>query len=472
MFIYVFCQSSAMKLNKFLIFLILLIAVIFAIGCVSQQPQTKAPETPAQNAEKVSSNQPNQQTNAPETQAEKITPEIKQTVRDDFGCWPPSCSYIPDSSGRQNCEDWKAGKPVQWPTDCNYFSGQPPCQKLCEFETSSAPVEQQKQKEVVVQKPCNLGPLQRQFSNTPYYIGTLIDDHFHMPQMRKIPNVPTAPVLDQDISGHDVACLFSNKDRIKSVIAFYGIPFDLKDSSVKTIREIEQQYPGVINHFLELVSFPGYPLDPTQVGKVLDANEGLFKGYGEISLYLDFYRITKPNDPQFRELYKIAEKHHLIVMVHPIEEQMQAIEEVVHDYPNVQFLFHGAESLPSANMFYDTFLGKYANAHYSVDTTLFGESSYGGPLLDAFTNKQDFATKFKENWQDTLNKKVAFWKNKIEKHPDQFLWGTDRGHALWHYDPEVESLLEEYSRAFIGQLDPAVQEKYAYKNAESLLQKR
>ena len=353
-----------MRFKNLFLFLILFIVIIFAIGCAPQQPQTKAPESRSTtSAEKVIPNQTNQQPKVPETQAEKITPEIKQTVRNDFGCWPPSCYYIPDPSGRQMCEDWKADKQVAWPSDCGYFSGQPACQKLCEYETSSAPVEQQKQKEVVVQKPCNLGQLQRQFSNAPYYTGPLIDDHFHMPQMRKIPNVPTAPVLDQDISRHDVACLFSNKDRIKSVIAFYGIPFDLKDSSVKTIREIEQQYPEVINHFLELVSFPGYPLDPPQVEKVLDANEGLFKGYGEISLYLDFYRITKPNDPQFRELYKIAEKHHLIVMMHPVEEQVQAIEEVVRDYPNVQFLFHGAESLPSANMFYDTFLSKYPNAH-------------------------------------------------------------------------------------------------------------
>ena len=235
---------------------------------------------------------------------------------------------------------------------------------------------------------------------------------------------------------------------------------------MKTVQEIEQQYPGVINHFLELVSFPGYPLDPPQVEKVLDANEGLFKGYGEISLYLDFYRITKPNDPQFRELYKIAEKHHLIVMMHPVEEQVQAIEEVVRDYPNVQFLFHGAETLPSANMFYDTLLGKYPNAHYSVDITLFGDAIFNA------RDKQDFITRFKQSWQSTLNEKVALWKSKIEKHPDQMLWGTDRGHALWHYDPEVEALLEEYSRAFIGQLDPAVQEKYAYKNAEDLLQER
>jgi len=58
----------------------------------------------------------------------------------------------------------------------------------------------------------------------------------------------------------------------------------------------------------------------------------------------------------------------------------------------------------------------------------------------------------------------------IEKYPDQVMWGMDRGHT-WHFDEEVGGLLVEYSRVFIGGLDPELQEKYAYKNAEQLLSK-
>ena len=319
-------------------------------------------------------------------------------------------------------------------------------------------------------KPCNLGPLQRQFSNTPYYSGQLIDAHFHMPQMFRIPDHPDAPVLGEDISGHDVICLF-DKTRIKNVFAFYGIPMHLKDKALGAIQAIEQESPGTIIHFLELVSFPGYPVIPQQIEGVLNTNKDLFKGYGEISLYLPHYSSVKPNDPTMRELYQIADKHNLMVYIHPVEGAQQAIEEILRDFPNVQFLFHGAEYLSEAGMFYDTFLDKYPNAHYGVDMNLFGED-FGRPLLDTPGGKQNFITLFKQNWQNTLNTKKAFWKSKIEKHPDQFLWGTDRGAYLWHYDPEIAALLEEYSRAFIGQLDPAVQEKYAYKNAEGLLQKR
>jgi hypothetical protein len=52
--------------------------------------------------------------------------------RDDFGCFY-SCKYFPEGSPKQMCEDWKAGKQVQWPPDCSMMQ-YGPCIKLCEFE--------------------------------------------------------------------------------------------------------------------------------------------------------------------------------------------------------------------------------------------------------------------------------------------------------------------------------------------------
>lgn len=60
----------------------------------------------------------------------------KQT-RDDLGCWPPSCSLIPDP-GKQLCTDWKAGKEVAWP-DCSFMASFPKCQQLCESEKKNNP---------------------------------------------------------------------------------------------------------------------------------------------------------------------------------------------------------------------------------------------------------------------------------------------------------------------------------------------
>lgn len=383
----------------------------------------------------------------------------------DFGCWPPSCSFIPDPQGKQMCEDWKAGKQVTWP-ECSFFSGQPNCKKLCEMETKTGKSNVSQKTTTSDSTPCSLAPLQRQFSNTPYYAGPLFDAHFHMPQMQKIPNNPDAPVIDQDVSRRDVACLFSNKTRIKNVFAFYGIPITLKDQSVAIAQDIEKQYPGTMSPFIELVSFPGYPVVPKQVETILSTNKGLFKGYGELSLYLPFYSDVKPNDPAMKELYKVAVKNHLIVMMHLTASQQQAFEEVLRDFPNTTFLLHAAEDLPWASTIFATYFDTYPNFYYSVDIDLIKDAIFPA------TTQADFAARMKQNWQNMLTTKVSFWKSKIEKHPDRFLWGTDRGHYAWHYDPEVEAYFEEFGRAFIGRLDPAVQEKYAYKNAERLLQKR
>src|SRR3990167_4694360 len=79
--------------------------------------------TPDSSSGEVST--PTGQTNqnaVPKTPTQKEV--VKTQTRDDFGCWPPSCSVIPDPQGRKSCEDWKAGKAVQWPS-CNYFSDQP-----------------------------------------------------------------------------------------------------------------------------------------------------------------------------------------------------------------------------------------------------------------------------------------------------------------------------------------------------------
>lgn len=334
------------------------------------------------------------------------------------------------------------------------------------------PAQKEAPKEVAKQPPvspsapaCNLAPLQRQFSNSPYYTGPLFDGHFHMPQMFKIPNNPDAPVIDQDVSRRDVACLFSDKARIENVFAFYGIPTNLKEQSVAIARDIEKKYPGTMSPFIELVSFPGYPVVPQQVDETLNSNNDLFKGYGELSLYLPFYSGVKPNDAAMKELYKVAEKHHLIVMMHLTADEQQPLEETLRDNPNVTFLIHAMEDLPWANTFFNTFFDKYPNLYYSVDIDLVKDAVFPA------TTKADFITRMKQNWQKMLNTKVTEWKGRIEKYPDRFLWGTDRGHYGWHYDPEVQAYFEEFGRAFIGQLSPAVQEKYAYKNAEALLKK-
>lgn len=440
------------------------VLVVAGGGFLYYQQSVKPSNESVPGAQAIPDSSSGEAVSAPAGQANQQATS-KTSTQSDFGCFPPSCSVIPDAQGKKYCEDWKAGKKISWPPSCDYFSSQPNCQKLCEAETGAQSSGSQTAS-VPAATPCDLAPLQRQFSNTPYYTGPLFDAHFHMPQMFKIPNNPDAPVIDQDVSRRDVACLFSDKSRIENVFAFYGIPINLKDTSVQIAQDLDKQYPGTMSPFLELVTFPGYPVVPSSIDAVLAINKGLFKGYGEISLYLPHYNGVSPNDPAMRELYTIAQKNHLIVMVHLTASQQQAFEEVLRDYPNVIFLVHAAEHLPWANTFFDTYFDRYPNLYYSEDIDLVEDA-----LIPA-TTKADFIVRMKQNWQTMLNAKVAQWKSRMEKYPDRFLWGTDRGHYTWHYDPEVQAYLEEFGRAFIGKLDAAVQEKYAYKNAESLLQKR
>ena len=60
------------------------------------------------------------------------------SAKDDFGCWPPSCSFIPNAQGKQLCEDWKVGKNVTWPADCKMMQTSA-CIDLCELEKKNNP---------------------------------------------------------------------------------------------------------------------------------------------------------------------------------------------------------------------------------------------------------------------------------------------------------------------------------------------
>ena len=100
------------------------------------------------------------------------------------------------------------------------------------------------------------------------------------------------------------------------------------------------------------------------------------------------------------------------------------------------------------------------------DTSLYGDQY----LLNTRETKQSFLAALAD-FEPLLEKDLAAWKELIEEHPDRFVWGTDRGDAVWTFDREVGRTLVDYGRAFIGRLDPGVQAKFAYQNAETLISK-
>ena len=104
-----------------------------------------------------------------------------------------------------------------------------------------------------------------------------------------------------------------------------------------------------------------------------------------------------------------------------------------------------------------------ANVYFTVND-LYGDQY----LLNIGENKATFLAAVND-FEPLLAKDLSTWKDLIEAHPDQFVWGTDRGDAVWTFDREVGQRLVAYARAFIGRLDPDVQERFAYKNAERLV---
>ena len=319
---------------------------------------------------------------------------------------------------------------------------------------------------------CDNTPAKRQFSNTLYYTGPLIDNHLHMPFTFEVSSAIyqqadwDAPILEKEVAAGSIICDF-DKEKISSAFGFYAVPNLLKGQAVGPITQIEQRYPGRIIPFLMPAHVSGLDLKPDEAEEVLNSNKGLFRGYGEIALYRGSYKGISPDDPSLLEIYKIADKHNLIVMMHPDGGQKQAFEKILKENPSVKFLFHGENMWPWVT----EIIGVYPNAYYSVDTGLFGVHN-GHTTANIYgSEKEEFVSDFTGNFDRILKANAEVWGPRIEKHPDNYLWGTDRAYD-WHFDADVGALLEEISRSFIGQLRPDVQEKFAYKNAQRLLQER
>ena len=318
--------------------------------------------------------------------------------------------------------------------------------------------------------PCDKITSPRQFSSSAYYRGPLLDTHLHMPFTFDVPKAMYAQadydgaVLEKDVAAASIVCLVDSTN-VKSAYGFYVIPNLLKGQAVDAVTKVDAQFPGRITPFIMSAHVTALNLQPSDVESVLNANPGLFKGYGELALYKDAYRGIKPDDESLRPFYEIAAKYDLIVMMHPDDGQREGVEKILQDYPTVKFLFHG----PELGAYAAELVAAYPNAYYTIDTQLSDiPNEHQSVNLFADKTAEEFAANFKRDHDRVLAGAIETWKNAVEKNPDKFLWGTDRA-DVWHFDPDVGALLDEIGREFIGQLDPAVQEKFAYKNAERLI---
>lgn len=321
---------------------------------------------------------------------------------------------------------------------------------------------------------CKLKAKEREFNQALYYDGPLIDTHVHMPvASKRISDVAIRAGFEDmpaatDISIDYINCLFDSEGITKS-FGFYIVPNIFPGHVIDHVENIEKKYPGKFVKFL----MPPLPLQtlnpkPSEVEKILNANSGLFQGYGEARFDFNLGTNANPEDQYFLEMYELARKNNLIVQIHPDKGQLDDLERLLKKYPDVKFLAH---VMPDYKKEIGDLMGKYKNLYYSLDAEIHYIYGYHRVQDNKGPTKDGYLKFIRENFDSLLQEALDSWEQIIETHPDQFTWGSDRWYT-WHFDSEVGGLVTEFGRTFIGHLDSAVQEKIAYKNAEKLLQER
>jgi hypothetical protein len=261
-----------------------------------------------------------------------------------------------------------------------------------------------------------------------------------------------------------LACLFESEGITRVIGFFHATKFNMS-AEARTAANFEKKYPGLIAPFFMPGTNDTLRVSTSSVKVMLDKNQGLFEGIGEIKMF-DNGSILRP---VFLSHFDIARTYDIPVMLHPYEKHKTEVLDLLKRYPTVKFVFHGgrdADWVPE-------FMGSYPNAYYSIDADMVGLYGSGGPKEGKRKDpsKEEFISYLRGHFNEVLRTALSEWKARIEAHPNRFMWGTDRWYD-WHFDEDVGALLEEFGRAFIGRLAPEVQERFAYKNAQAFLEKR
>ena len=333
--------------------------------------------------------------------------------------------------------------------------------------------------------PSECPEIPEQIYPSSYYTGPLIDTHLHIPavpdwspeeEMDEVPEGrfggPQA-LLGWNVKMSEIACTLQREGTYKN-FAFFPvyegkISIHLLEIWNKTMEKYPEQFTPFIMSSGNDNEPDGFPtVDAKTLEDMLEVYPNLFQGYGEIGLYARENGGSPelpPDSERLKEIYPIIRKNNLVVYFHLGEGHNDNFERVLEQNPDINFIWHGDQL--SVDQVEDI-LNNHPNAYYGVDA--FWGHDRDLFLLFVGESKDEYIDKLNSNFDTVLNYAVSDWKEVIERHPDQFIWGIDRGDAVWNYDLDVGQLQIKLARAFIGKLNPEVQEKFAYKNAERLLE--
>lgn len=322
-----------------------------------------------------------------------------------------------------------------------------------------------------------------------YYQGPLTDTHLHIPSIPDwSPEEDDLPkdqapegrfggpqaLLGWNVKMSEIACTLKTEGTHKNFAFFPAYEEEVLPYQLEIWSKTMQQYPELFTPFIMSSGNDddpnGFPtVDANILKQMLAMHPGLFEGYGEIGLYARENGGSPelpPDSQRLQEIYPVIKQHNLVVYFHLGDGHKDNFEKVLDQYPDITFIWHGDQL--SVDEVKDV-LRKHPNAYYGIDEFFGGERE----IFELYVGKS------KEQYLDAANNKfdkiiqqaVSHWKSLIEQYPDQVLWGTDRGDAVWNYDRDVGEMQVKIARAFIGKLKPEVQEKFAYQNVEKLLGK-
>lgn len=322
---------------------------------------------------------------------------------------------------------------------------------------------------------------------TSYYQGQLIDTHLHIPAIpdwspeEKFTETPEGrfggqkSFLGWNIKMSEIACTIK-QEGTKNNFAFFPV-YEGKISNhlLEIWNRTILQYPEQFTPFImssgnddDPNGFPTVTAETLQTMLYLYPN--LFEGYGEIGLYPRENGGSPelpPDSKRLIDIYPIIRKYNLVVYFHLGEGHKKNFEKVLQQNQDINFIWHGDQLSVSE---IEDILYKYPNAYYGIDA--FWGHDRELFLLFVGKSKENYMNRLNKDFDKVLNYAISDWKKVIERHPDQIIWGTDRGDAVWNYDSDLGQLQVKLARAFISKLDPNVQEKFAYKNAEKIINKK
>lgn len=301
------------------------------------------------------------------------------------------------------------------------------------------------------------------------YEGPLFDAHLHLTGKDSEDGGIEDDKLFINTDNADGLFAMFDRNGVIGMIGFLAINHEYfvaieewTDPFLKQTREVMSRHCGIIP-FIFPDSLIGITPQKFFTTDLLDQyiEEYPIRGIGEIHVDQEnpLYGNIRLNDDKMFELYTYAAENNLVVMIHPRESDLADLDDALEQNSNTIIILHGDEGIENI---IPPLLDKHRNLYYSLDAGLM----YPYSMQIADMTKEEFLGNLDVMYDEILTLSLQNWKPLIEKYPDRIMWGTD-ALSTWHF--EVYPEVVRFGRDFIGQLDPAVQEKYAYKNAEELI---